>query len=211
MSTSQTSYFANDRPEVRAEIQGRFRTALDVGCGNGEVGRALMMDQKVEAFDGVELDPDAASRAEGVYRRVWTGTVESALSSPGSFSEPYDLILCADILEHLVDPWAVLTQLTAHLAPGGTVVVSIPNLKFAPVIMNLVFRGRFVYRGEGVLDRTHLRFFTRGSLEPMFAEAGLRIDSLKAKKSTRGIRTVLARALRDFGSAQFIVTARRGD
>lgn len=204
----KAEYHSNDRPDVREAVFGRFSAGLDVGCGAGEVGRALMRDNVVSVFDGIELDPESAKAAEMHYRKVWTGAVESCLES-GQLPAQYDFILCADILEHLVDPWSTLRQLGQRLTADGTIVVSIPNLKFAPVMFNLVCRGRFIYQDAGVLDKTHLRFFTRYSLRPLFDQAGLRIDSVVAKKSKGLVRGLLARVLGDFGSAQFIVTAKR--
>lgn len=204
----KAEYYSSDRPDIREEVIGQFSVALDVGCGTGQVGRALMRDKVVDVFDGIELDPESAKAAEAHYRKVWAGTVESCLGT-GQFPGPYNFILCADVLEHLVDPWATLSLLAQRLAADGTIVVSIPNLKFAPVVFDLVCRGRFTYRDAGVLDRTHLRFFTRHSLKPFFDQAGLQVDSIVAKKSRHPVRGLLARALGDFGSAQFIVTAKR--
>lgn len=199
-------YYANSRADVRAAIHGTYARGLDVGCSEGHVGAALMDDQVVTTFDGIEYVDAAAEVAREQYDRVWIGAVEDCLAS--DFLGTYDLIICADILEHLVDPWTVLRDLASHLAENGRIVISIPNIRFAPVLLNLA-RGRFEYQDSGVMDRTHLRFFTRRSLVPLVEQAGLRVTEMLPKKSTHPLKGLAARILRDFGSAQFTIIAER--
>jgi len=92
--------------------------------------------------------------------------------------------VCNDVLEHLPDPWTVLRQAHGLLNPGGVVVASIPNLRYFPVLKDLVLRGEFEYQRDGVLDRTHLRFFTRKSIGRLFEDTGY---SVRAVEGLRGI------------------------
>ncbi len=91
----------------------------------------------------------------------------------------FDLILLLDVLEHLVDPWAVLSRLTEkYLAVGGKVIVSLPNARHFSLVVPLLF-GKFDYRERGILDKTHLRFFTRNSAANLLRSAGLTIEATK--------------------------------
>jgi len=83
-----------------------------------------------------------------------------------------------DVIEHVVDPWSLLGTIAQHLAPGGCVVAAIPNVRHLPVSAGLLFRGRWTYTGVGILDRTHVRFFTRETVVALFGEAGYEIDRI---------------------------------
>jgi 2-polyprenyl-3-methyl-5-hydroxy-6-metoxy-1,4-benzoquinol methylase len=88
------------------------------------------------------------------------------------------VIICNDVLEHLVDPYATLVQLRGKLKPGGVVVASIPNIRFLPALSQLVFRRDFPQEDSGIFDRTHLRFFTRRSIVRMFETSGFTVRSI---------------------------------
>ena len=96
---------------------------------------------------------------------------------PPSWPRP-DCVIFADVLEHLVDPWAAVRQAREMLAPGGALVVSIPNVLHHAVVKDLL-RGRFDYRDAGVLDRTHLRFFTAATARELVEQAGFRVERME--------------------------------
>jgi 2-polyprenyl-3-methyl-5-hydroxy-6-metoxy-1,4-benzoquinol methylase len=148
------------------------RHMLDVGCGLGGFGLSVKERSPLEVT-GIEMDPDAASVASSRYDRVITGRFPEDL--PDGVS--YDCIVFNDILEHLVDPWGALRAASERLAPGGTVVASIPNMRYWPIFWPLLARGEWRYVSDGVLDRTHLRFFTLGSALEMFTDSGFEIAS----------------------------------
>jgi glycosyltransferase involved in cell wall biosynthesis/2-polyprenyl-3-methyl-5-hydroxy-6-metoxy-1,4-benzoquinol methylase len=145
---------------------------LDLGAANGALG-AHLVETKRCTVDGVELNPGDAAVARRSYRRVLELDLEQAILADHFPSAAYDAIVCADVLEHLRDPGRILDQLPALLAPGGRVLVSIPNVAYAGVLADLV-AGRFDYRPTGLLDSTHLRFFTRSTLLRMLGEHGFR-------------------------------------
>jgi SAM-dependent methyltransferase len=154
---------------VAALVPPSCRRVLDVGCGAGHLGRLLK--DRGHHVTGVELVPEAAAEAGRCLDAVVTADVESGLPfPPGSF----DAVVFADLLEHLVDPWRVLREAAGLLTPGGVVVASVPNVQNLDVLRRLA-RGRWDYRGRGVLDRGHLRFFTLRTVRDLFAQAGLAV------------------------------------
>jgi 2-polyprenyl-3-methyl-5-hydroxy-6-metoxy-1,4-benzoquinol methylase len=118
---------------------------------------------------GVEYDAADAAIARQAGVQVIVGTAEDALSA---MNEKFDVIVFADVLEHFVHPEYVLSQARALLAPGGRMIISIPNVAHLSVRLHLLM-GSFTYTDRGILDRTHLHFYTKKSLKKMIAEAEL--------------------------------------
>jgi 2-polyprenyl-3-methyl-5-hydroxy-6-metoxy-1,4-benzoquinol methylase len=131
---------------------------------------------------GVEPVGTAAERARVHLDKVVNSNIEQAM--PGLPDGAFDCITFNDCLEHLVDPWAVLRCISQKLAHGGCVIASIPNLRFYPVMRGLIFQGDFTYTDQGVLDRTHLRFFTQSGVRAIFAECGYEITAMKGIRGT---------------------------
>ncbi len=125
--------------------------------------------------DGHELDEEAAERAREVCEQVHVGNLETF--DPEVLDSPYDVLLFGDTLEHLADPVSVLRRLRTRLAPGGALVVSVPNVANWMVRLSLL-AGRFRYTDRGIMDRTHLRFYTRATLREMLVEAGFTVESM---------------------------------
>lgn len=151
---------------------------LDLGAGPGILGRYLA-EQRACTVDGVEYNPVAVAEAAPGYRRLECADLEQMTLADQFTGCQYDYILCADILEHLRRPEALLAQLPELLTPGGQVLLSVPNAAYAGLIAELL-AGDFRYRPEGLLDATHLRFFTRLSLLRLLEECGLRSVALDA-------------------------------
>lgn len=145
---------------------------LDVGAAQGILGQLLQGSELV--IDAIEPNPHWAEHAKGFYRQVFPTTVEEARPA-----DRYDAIVCADVLEHVVDPPAVLRQLRQLATPDATFVISLPNIAHLAVRMMLLF-GRFPQMDRGPLDRTHLHFYTRDTAAAMLREAGLRIERVTA-------------------------------
>ncbi|VAX27367.1 hypothetical protein MNBD_NITROSPIRAE02-20, partial [hydrothermal vent metagenome] len=149
---------------------------LDVGCGEGLLGRRLLEKGASEVF-GIEFSPDACEEAEKNLTGVICGDIEE-IDLP--FEEGYfDCLILADILEHLRDPLSALKKLRKHLSDSGVVVASIPNVRYHGVI-NMLVEGDWKYEEHGILDKTHLRFFTRKGIERLFAGAGFEITGITA-------------------------------
>ncbi len=149
-------------------------TVLDVGCAVGALGRYLSQANRC-VVDGIEANVDAAETARPYYREIFTLDLESDDIKDALTGRRYDVIVCADVLEHLRDPGELLKTLSPLLASDGQLLISIPNVGHVGVVMELL-DGDFRYREEGILDATHLRFFTRRSLLRMLDEHGLHAE-----------------------------------
>lgn len=172
-------YFQQERKEIQAMVPAGASRILDIGCGEGMLGRILLQKGAAEVV-GIEADPAVAQRAQENLSRVLQGDVES-LDLP--FENGYfDCIVLADVLEHLKDPLATMIMLQRYLSDSGTIVASIPNVRFFDVIRRLA-DGRWEYREFGILDKTHLRFFTKKEIEVLFLQAGLELTGISENLS----------------------------
>ncbi len=173
--SESSSYYQHVRHDMLPLIPEESRSILEIGCGAGKTGQYLK-EQRGAFVAGVELNPEVAEQAKSVLDDVMAGNIEEMdlPYDPASF----DCILCGDVLEHLVEPLEVLKNLKKLLAPGGKIVASIPNVQFFGVIHHLS-EGNWTYQNEGILDRTHLRFFTFKEIEKLFKSAGLEIDEVQ--------------------------------
>ena len=149
---------------------------LDVGCATGYL--AAELTRRGCRVTGVEADPLAAERARVHCEALVIGDVEDAgcRDELAALAEgaPFDVVLCGDVLEHLRDPSSALAAVAALAAPGGVVVVSVPNVAHWTGRRALA-RGRFPYAEHGLFDHTHLRFFTRASARELAERAGLQV------------------------------------
>lgn len=153
------------------------QTLLDLGMGAGALGQHLSQKFAIVA-DGVSLNPVEAKIARQWYRCVEVADLEVANLSEIFEGQLYDCIVCADVLEHLRTPQYLLSQCKAMLKPGGRLITSVPNAGYCGLIAELI-QGEFRYRPEGLLDQTHLRFFTRLSLQRFFRDHGWSTLTLK--------------------------------
>ena len=172
----EDNYYAHQRPEMQALVPQSARRLLEVGCGGGIFAASLKAKREIHVT-GIEAFAEAAAQAAGRIDRVIAAGIEAAL--PQLAEERFDCIVINDVLEHLVDPWEVLRQLRPLLNVDGVLVASIPNARYLPVFKDYVLRGQWQYQLEGVLDRTHLRFFTRRSMQAMFEAAGYTMVSIQ--------------------------------
>jgi O-antigen biosynthesis protein len=165
-------YYALERADVVEELPQPVGRTLDVGCGEGNVGRALKAAGATEVW-GIEPVPAAAEVARRTLDGVIAATVEDALAE---LRGPFDTICCYDVLEHLVDPEATLRELLRFAAPRGRLHVSIPNARHYTLLRDLLLRGTFGYTESGHRDTTHLRWYTRRDLETMVGRAGWEVQ-----------------------------------
>jgi len=147
---------------------------LDVGCDDGFAARDLLKDgfQVV----GIDRNPVTLGKAARYYQQTILADIESELPLPDG---PFNVMIFADILEHLTNPATVFAHFAELLAPGGLVILSVPNVAHWYMRLSLLF-GRFEYRERGILDRTHLRFFTLRSARKFLEDAGFRIEEVGA-------------------------------
>jgi GT2 family glycosyltransferase/predicted Zn-dependent protease/2-polyprenyl-3-methyl-5-hydroxy-6-metoxy-1,4-benzoquinol methylase len=170
-------YFEWDRPELLALVPPSARTVLDVGCGAGRLGQALKQRQPCRVL-GIERDPEAAQAARTRLDQVFVGDVE--LLEPSIDAHSLDAVICGDILEHLRQPEKLLSRIRNWLHPAGLLVASIPNVRHHTVIRSLL-GGNWTYEPAGLLDRDHLRFFTRREIEKLFFRTGFATPELRRK------------------------------
>lgn len=170
-------YFEHARVELLDLFARAPRRLLDVGCGAGATSALIKAQWPGATAIGLEVVPQAAEQARARVDRVICASAETVDFAREAI-DTIDTVVLADVLEHLVDPWSFLRRLKPVLTPDAMLIVSIPNAANLWLIEELA-NGRFDYTDEGLLDRTHLRFFTRASIARMFAETGYRIEALK--------------------------------
>ncbi|MBC8204791.1 class I SAM-dependent methyltransferase [bacterium] len=146
---------------------------LDVGCGNGLTAKTIKEKFDSKYVLGIEVDREAAKEAEKKLDEI---LVIDLNKTKLELNRKFDLIVLADILEHLVSPEDLLNQIRSILNIDGQVVISIPNVRNWSIIFEIIFKGDWRYRDEGILDRTHLRFFTKKSAIRMIESTGFTIN-----------------------------------
>jgi 2-polyprenyl-3-methyl-5-hydroxy-6-metoxy-1,4-benzoquinol methylase len=183
---------------------------LEIGCGAGMTGK-LLKELGFEEIVGIEVVEEVARKAIPYYDRVIVGDVEKVMLpyEKGHF----DCILYGDVLEHLVEPWRVLKEHNALLKPGGTIVCSIPNIRHYRITRRLLFKGKWEYQESGILDRTHLRFFTLASMKNMVTDSGFEITTIIKKPSAakwlKWLNRLLGNALIDHLVRRYLFSARK--
>ena len=163
-------------PDLLSLIPEHAKTIIEVGCSTGSLAYALKSLRPHVHYLGLELDPKAAEIAAQHCDGIVSLDIEGADQSLYKAYADRDCWIFGDVLEHLRDPWKVLNQISSLLPRGGVVVASIPNAQHWSIQGRLSI-GEFRYEGTGLLDRTHLRWFTRVTLHEMFHAAGLRIEA----------------------------------
>jgi 2-polyprenyl-3-methyl-5-hydroxy-6-metoxy-1,4-benzoquinol methylase len=210
------AYYSQTRPEMRSRIPAGTRSILDVGCGAGSFGAAIREERPECQLFGIELFADEAVKAREHYDHVWAGDVHSVLEEIQGQS--FDLIVFNDLLEHLVDPGRCLQQCLRLLSPQGRVLASIPNMRFWPALSDLLFQADWRYRDAGVMDSTHLRFFTRKSIIRMLEQNGYTVTAIEGINPTwmlswrwRILNLLMRGRLEDCLYPQFAVLAKRSE
>jgi SAM-dependent methyltransferase len=191
--------YENPREDVQAVVPRDARRILDLGCSSGALGAALKARQDVEVV-GVEIDPAYAADAEHRLDRVVVADVEtmfgeSDLPDLGEF----DCLVAADVLEHLTDPWLALRQAVRLVRPGGSAVVSLPNVRFWEMFWQVGYRATWPQRDHGLFDRTHLRFFTFWDAKGLLDQAGLDLVEVAPQYRLRTQPSAIDRRLRVLG------------
>ena len=212
MSSVREAYHDNVRYDVFPYLPVSPRQVLDIGGGVGSTARAL---KRKSAGTRVGLiDLVAPEINDGGIDFAYSAsvddprTVELVLKEQGTS----DVVLCLDVLEHLVNPWGTLENICQLLEPGGYLIASIPNVQHISVVGDLIL-GHWNLKDEGILDRTHLRFFTKESATALISSSGMKIDlvtSLLPNNSRSGrLNTITFRIFENFLTSQFLIRASR--
>lgn len=179
----RVGYFGNVNPDLLALIPLTARHVLELGCGMGAVARAFRERRMTIRWSGIELNSAAADVARHSIDAVLCADVELLSDSTleSFLGEAPDVLVLGDVLEHLRDPWEVLRRLVHKLAPGGSVIACIPNVAHWSMFDRML-RGNWFYEEQGLLDNTHLRFFTRESAQRMLESAGLSVVKVRPRE-----------------------------
>ncbi len=170
------AYFGRPRYEIARFLPKRAERVLEIGCGRGQTLKWLKESGVAGETFGMELMAPQGAVAREVVDHLLVGDAEKTLETHYQPAQ-FDLVLCLDVLEHMLDPWAFVSRVEALLKPGGLLICSVPNVRHYSVVMSLLFGGRWQYSEEGILDQTHLRFFTRSSLSELAGRGGLSLEA----------------------------------
>lgn len=162
---------SNDSLSILYDFVPPHSFVLDVGCSIGQLGAALKKEKACRVI-GLELNRDAARIAENVLDQVVVGDACTTDFVSLAGSERFDAVIFADVLEHIPDPESVLREASKSLSSRGVILISVPNVAHASVRLALL-DGKFEYRTEGLLDKTHIKFYTRESIHQLLNRAGL--------------------------------------
>lgn len=200
------NYYISDRKDLFSVLPQKAERVLDVGCGNGALGKALKEKEIARKVVGIEINAKAADDARYNIDEVISVDIENA--NLQFEKEYFDLIIFGDVLEHLYNPWKVLEGMKSYLKKDGHILISIPNVRYYRVLCGLIFKGEFKYEEDGILDKDHIRFFTLKMLRRYAKEAGLKI--VKIKRNFSGHFSFLFNLLffnlfADFFTRQYII------
>jgi 2-polyprenyl-3-methyl-5-hydroxy-6-metoxy-1,4-benzoquinol methylase len=205
-------YYQHSRTEMLPFIPPNVKKVLDVGCGVGRFGSVLKEKYGAEVW-GVEMNPAAAEYASTVLDKVFCSEFNGSCFSLGS---RFDCIVFNDVLEHMVCPEDALKSAKEMLTPEGVVVASIPNIRNFVVLWDLVVKGEWTYQDAGILDRTHMRFFTRLSVSHLFSNAGLAVvrceginSIVNRSRKYRLFNTLFLNALSEMQFDQFAIVGKK--
>lgn len=206
-------YFDHARREIEPLLPAHAGHVLEVGCGTGATLAWLKNSGRCTRTTGIEIYEAAAEQARARVDELHVGDAEG-LMAQAFMPESFDVVLCLDVLEHLVDPWAFVGRVRLLLKPGGLLVASIPNVRHARVVLPLLLQGRWQYEDAGQLDRTHLRFFTRESALQLMQCSGLQLQRWQRRMPPAASRSGLANTLslglfKDFLAMSYLAASRR--
>ncbi|MFA6438543.1 MAG: class I SAM-dependent methyltransferase [Bacteriovoracaceae bacterium] len=206
-------YYEHERGEILALVPNTARTVLDVGCAAGNLGRSIKAKNPSVILTGIELQQGITQ--SGIYEQVHIGDVEKIIPDMSLNEQRFDCIICTDVLEHLNDVWKVLEAASNMLMPDGIIIASLPNIRHISIMKQLVLHGMWEYEKEGIMDKTHLRFFTERSVKKVFEDSGLDVRSIQFKEylPTQAVKLFIVgiikriRIFRDLFAFQLIVVA----
>jgi methionine biosynthesis protein MetW len=212
MLKKNNSYFSDIRWDIISLIPAGGNKILEIGCGTGITGKTLKEKNKAVEVIGIEKIANIAQQAEKNIDKVITADIE-ILELPFD-DEYFDYVILADILEHLYNPSAVLNKLRKYIKKDGCIIASVPNIRYWKILIDLVLKGKWTYCSEGILDDTHLRFFTKKSIIELFQSAGFTVDTiaprfkLQPKKYDNFLNNLTLRLLEEFWTMQYIIMAK---
>lgn len=177
-------YFESKRPEMDYFITTTPRRTIEFGCGNGGFSELLKQKYKCEAW-GVDIDPDSVKNAEKVIDKAICGDAYEIIEILPE--KHFDYVICNDFIEHIYSPEKFFKNLRKCLTDDAVLVCSLPNVRYFNHFKRYFFMKDWKYREEGILDNTHLRFFTKRSMKRSINEWGFQINLIKGLQPTKTV------------------------
>lgn len=203
-------YYFTPRKDIISLVPQGIERVLDVGCGGGRTG-TLLKEIGVREVFGIEKNEDVARYAKEYYDQVIVGDVEKIeLPFPPLY---FDLLIYGDVLEHLFDPWSLLKKHRKFLKDGGFIIVSLPNVRYYKVIKRLLIKGRWDYEDQGIMDLTHIRFFTLKTALELLRDSGFEVLRVRGKisgsKLLKFANRMVFGMISDFLIRQYLILGRK--
>jgi 2-polyprenyl-3-methyl-5-hydroxy-6-metoxy-1,4-benzoquinol methylase len=209
-TTKPINYFSNIRHDIIRLINCKNCNILEIGCGQGNTLIELKKQGKAKFIAGIDIvDLNQSTKLD----KFILADIESEenIDLPENY---FDVIICADVLEHLKDPWNVLEKIKKFLKPNGIVVASIPNIREIKTLVSIFVKGDFKYVDAGILDKTHLRFFCRKNIIELFEKTGYKVEKITFDLSSFSLKRLMLLKLsfgmlEEFLVIQYLVVGRK--
>jgi 2-polyprenyl-3-methyl-5-hydroxy-6-metoxy-1,4-benzoquinol methylase len=201
-------YFSGTRYDIINLIEGVNHSILEIGCGNGNTLIELKKLGKASYVAGVDIVD--LGQTEKLDKFILADIEKEELNS---LNKNFDIIICADVLEHLKDPWSVLRRLKKFLKSDGILIASIPNIREYKTILSILLEGDFKYCESGILDKTHLRFFCKKNIIELFQNSGFKVAEIIYNLSKCPRRNmfnkITFKTFEEFLVVQYLIIARK--
>jgi len=204
-------YFSHSRNDLISLIPSTKERILEIGAGGGDTLCQIKKSGLGRFVVGIELmELDGSNQKNPSIDAFHFGNIEVLeIPYPPNY---FDVIICGDVLEHLVDPWVLIDKISKSLKPGGLLIASIPNIRIIKALVKIFIKGSFSYTSEGTFDKTHLRFFCKSDMMQLISSGGFNILSIKRNFDFGFVRSKLLNTLtfgifEEFLAVQFIFVA----
>ncbi len=202
------NYFSGIRNDIIELIQCNNCNILEIGCGEGNTLVELKRQGKAKFVIGIDIVN--LNQSSKLDKFILADIENDNIDLP---EEYFDIIICADVLEHLKDPWNALRKIRKFLKPNGILLASIPNIREIKTLISIVIKGNFKYVDAGILDKTHLRFFCKKNIIELFESSGYKIGKITFNLSPK--RKFLLKLsfglLKEFLVIQYLVLCKKNE
>lgn len=212
---NNTDYFASTRVELLDLIPNKLKNGnlLEIGAGGGNTLVYAKEHSYAKCVYGVELCKieNAFQQSDKIDNFIIGNIEEAELHYNEKF---FDVIICADVLEHLVNPYVVVESIKKYLKDDGVLIASIPNIRELSAMKDIFLKGDFNYADSGILDKTHLRFFCKKNIIDLFESKGYKIDifpnfAYVSKSKRRLLDKITFHLLEEFMTVQYYIIAKK--